>query len=286
MGGGPSHYEHDYRHSSLVLYNWPAVVAVTSYYWYRLWEAEVGMDIWGGDWSSPRFQDLLPLPGGRVVTAQGKKDLGEPPDSIGFWDKNFAMINEIKIGDEITGIAFDALNATVYVATHAGLYSYGWDFAEKWNTSSTYPDFTHTIPVLTDDSGVLGCLNGVLARIEPDGSLGTQVDCGAFGRPCVLNDGTIAVITQSTIKYFDPQLNSVGEIPLPTGSDTGSLYPEPPLVDSADNMALFEGTNLYIIDRNGNLLDQRTFDVDIHKIRLGPQHLFVCLQNAIYRFGS
>jgi hypothetical protein len=81
-------------------------------------------------------------------------------------------------------------------------------------------------------------------------------------------------------------LYEIGEIPLPTGSDTGGLYEDPPLVDAVDNMALFVGPDLYIINRQGNVIDERTFESEIREIRLGPEHLFVALDYVIYRFGS
>jgi len=274
---------HINRHSSMILYDWPAVHTMVSYGWGRDYEY-IGPDTYWGSWDAPRFHHFLPLPGGRVVTAHRKENWNVP--FLGLWDENFELSWETEFSESITGFAFDGDDAVIYAATGEGLYCYDWGFTEKWNSNSTYPDFTNNLPVIADDGGVLGCFDGVLRRIEPDGTPGPQVDCGAYMRPCILMDGTIAVITDSTIKYFDSQLSYLDEIPLPSGADTGHMYGRPPLADAADNMALYNGAGLYVIDKDGNILDQHAFDTNIHHIRLGPEHLFVVLDYAIYRFPN
>lgn len=246
----------------------------------------VGLDIYddyGGELDARRFKHLLPLPDGNLVVSHAK-DNG-PPKHLELRGENFEELAAYSYGCVVNGLAFDGDTETVYVATEAGLYAYDSSLSEIWNTTATFPGFAGNNPVIADDGGILGCLGGVLRRVEPDGSPGPEQDCGAYLRPCVLNGGTIAVITESTINYFDEGLNEVGEIPLPSGADTGSQYTKPPLVDTDDNMALFAGSDLYIIDKDGNVITKRTFDDDIREIRLGPEHLFVALDYEIFRFS-
>jgi hypothetical protein len=264
---------------------WPDIYTETSASWGRYGDADLGMDIKWGDWDAPRFYDLLPLPDGSAIVAFAGDDYG-PPMSVGRLSEDFTLIQETQLDGGITGIAFDGDTGVTYVATGVGLYSYSWDFSENWNTFGTIMEFSETMPVIADDRGILGCLEGTLRRIEPDGSPGGETSCGAYLRPAILNDGTVAVITDSSILYLDPQLTQIGEIPLPGGPDTGDLYTRPPLIDSVDNMALFAGPDLYIISRNGDLLAQRTFESEIREIRLGPDHLFVALDYQIFRYPN
>ena len=158
--------------------------------------------------------------------------------------------------------------------------------SQKWNSTSDYWEFTGDIPVIADDGGILGIHLGQLRRYEPDGKAGPHVLCFGHLRPAILNDGTIVVISDSTLKFFDEDIIETGETPLASGADTGGLYNEPPLIDADDNMALFLGSNLYIINADGNVIAQRAFDSDIREIRLGPEHLFVALDYEIFRFDG
>lgn len=248
--------------------------------------------IWGGDtpleFGDPEFRwftRMLPIPEGRLLVSFSRGANG-PKSLVQLLDETFEVIKEYELTEPVSGFALNTINADTYIAAGAGLYCYDSSFEEKWDTTSTVPVFTDDIPVITDDSGILGCLGGTLRRIEQDGTPGPEKSCGARLRPAILNDGTIAVITDLNIKFFDGDLNQTGELPLPSGPGTGSGYSRPPLVDAGDNMALFAGVELYIIDIDGNILAQRTFESEVREIRLGPEHLFVALDYEIYRFPS
>ncbi len=116
------------------------------------------------------------------------------------------------------------------------------------------------------------------------GSLDQVPVANLYMRPSILNDGTIAVLSDDAIVLYDEQLNETGEIPLPSG--TGDEYTRPSLIDANDNLALFVGTELYIIDRDGNVITSRIFGSEVREVRLGPDHLFVALDTEIYRFGA
>jgi len=245
---------------------------------------------WTGLEDARNFSDILPLPGGRIITSLSKFEGGAYfPSETPAWflqelDSKLAVISELQLAGSITGFAFDPYVPVIYVASDVGLYAFDRQFEELWNTTASVPDFSDGIPVIGDDGAILGCNNGTLSRIDPDGTPGLQQRCGAHIRPVILSDGTVAVILNSSILFFKSHLGLDKEIILPSGINSGDRYSRPPLVDAYDNMALFEGPNLYVIDRDGLLLDQRTFDSDIREIRLGPNHLFVALEYELYRF--
>ncbi len=262
---------------------WPELLTSSSENWGIYYFTYGDYDF--GDWSSRRFKDFLPLPDDRILVSFTRDD-NLTPNHLQVLDGALDVLHELEFPGEITGLTFYNPTACSYISTTDGLYCFDLAFGEMWNTTSNVPGFTDNIPVIADDGSLTGCLDGVLRRISPDGALASEQHCCARIRPVILNDGTIAVITESTIKYFDDDLNETGEIPLPSGTDTGTQYIRPPLVDAGDNMALFNGSDLYIIDRDGNLIAERTFDDDIRETRLGPEHLFVALDYAIYRFPS
>ena len=243
------------------------------------------MDISEGDGEHMRFHHLLPLPSGGLFTAHSRSSW-DKPEYIGLLDENLVETGEIDLGGEVTGMAYDSAARQVYVAAGKGLYCYDLGLSQKWNSTSDYWEFTGDIPVIADDGGILGIYLGQLRRYGPDGKAGPHVLCFGHLRPAILNDGTIVVISDSTLKFFDEDIIETGEIPLPSSEDTGSQYTRPPLIDAEDNMALFAGDTLYIIDRDGNVIAERTFDSDIREIRLGPEHLFVALDYEIYRFDG
>ena len=242
---------------------------------------------WGyvyfGDPQSRRFGEFFPLPDGRVLVAVTRSD-DIPPKYLQLLDENLEVIKEIELAGEVKGYAFDSELGAIYVSTAGGLYAFNWAFQPKWDTVSSKPDFADDIPVLTDDGGILGCHNGVLCRIEPDGTIGAEANCSAATRPAILNDGTVVVICASTIALLDEGLNMLDEIPLPDAPPT-NLFTIPPLVDAKDNLVLSAGKWLFIIDRNGNEIDSYIADTGIRNIRLGPQHLFAAFDYLIVRFG-
>jgi len=242
-------------------------------------------NIWG-DIESRRFSHFFPLPDGRVLVAVTRSD-DIPPKYLQVLDENLQVIKELELAGEVAGYAFDSKLGAIYVSTTAGLYAFNWALQPKWDTVSTKPDFADDIPVLTDDGGILGCHGGILCRIEPDGTVGPGVNCSAATRPAILNDGTVAVICDSTINFFDEELNSTGEIPLPDPS-LANLYMKPPLIDAKDNMVLSAGRWLFIIDRMGNGIDAyyHIDDMDFRDVRIGPQHLFAACDYEIIRFGD
>jgi len=269
--------------SSLVRYGtWPEELARVSGIW-----GGIFVDGWynTGDWDSRRFADLLPLPDDSTIAAFSLGDY-DPPTFLQRLSESLDILAEAELGGGITGLAFDGNTQALYVACDAGLYCYGWDLTERWNTASTVPMFSADSPVITDDGGIIGLRVGTLRRVEPDGTSGGEVSFGGYLRPALLNDGTIAVIDDSSVVFFDPELVQIGSIPLPSDPGSGGSYTRPPLVDAADNMALFAGPDLYIISGDGTLIDQRTFESDIREVRLGPSHLFVALDYEIFRFPS
>jgi hypothetical protein len=237
------------------------------------------------------FDNLLPLPNGNLLVSYKRFN----PDSYhDFWsmtsaryfdllDENLNAIKTCDLGSAITGFAFDEASGRSYISTDSALYCFDWDLNEIWHTTFRMCD---TYPVIADDRSLLGIVGGTLWRIATDGTLSGVRTCDAFLRPAVLNDGTVIVITESSLLLFDDALDEMGSIPLPSGPDTGAYIPAPPLVDSSDRMALYIGPDLYIIDTSGAVLCHRTFNSDIRSIRLGPDHLFVARDTKIYRFPS
>ena len=194
----------------------------------------------------------------------------------------------------VRSFAFNEQNGKVYVLTSIGneiinegyLYCLNQDLNIEWSTQDSWGSFGLSAPVVDNKAGILGCSNGAVRRINSNGSKGIENICGAQTRPAILNDGTIAIICHSQIKFFNTNLKLLREVELPSGPGSGDKYSEPPLVDAMDRMAMFKGPDLYIIDRDGLRLAKRTFESDIRMIRLGPEHLFVALDYAIYRFPS
>ncbi len=271
-----------YTSSFLHYIGWPEpVVDVT-----KTWTVDTKWDapfLYNG--TPMQFTHVLPLPDGRVILSIND---GQPPVVPDLWllDENAVPIDKFRPGAHVTGFAYNGETGVTYVATEGGLKFYDLEFNELWNSFSGGPRFAEEYPVIGDDGAIWGCMDGVLRRLGPGGNPGGQISCGALMRPVVLNDGTIAVITDSSIKYFDDELNETGEIALPTGPDTGESYTRPPLVDADDRMILFNVMDLFIIDMDGNIIAHRSFDNLIREVRLGPEHLFVALDYEIYRFPS
>lgn len=128
------------------------------------------------------------------------------------------------------------------------------------------------------------CHDGDVFLTRPDGTTFPASTVDLFQRPAIFNGGATGVISHSSIYIFDENLQQTGKIPLPSGVGTGDRYKRPPLIDSDDNLAIFEGENLYIMDREGNVIAGRTFENEIREIRLGPEHLYVAFDAAIMRF--
>ncbi len=194
----------------------------------------------------------------------------------------------------VRGFTLNEQNGKVYVLTSIGneissegcLYCLNQDLDIEWSTQDSWGSFGLSAPVVDNKAGILGCSHGAIRHINSNGSNAIEKICGAQTQPAILNDGTIAVICDSQIKFFNTNLRLLREAELPGGPGSGVNYNEPPLVDAHDNMAIFTGQNLYVINRDGNTLTKRSFDGDIRKIRLGPEHLFVALDYAIYRFPN
>jgi hypothetical protein len=102
----------------------------------------------------------------------------------------------------------------------------------------------------------------------------------------ILNDGSIAVVSDSSILLLDNDLNQIGSIPLPAGPGSGASTTAPPLVDALDHLAIVNGADLYIIDIFGAVICHRTFDSNILTIRLGPDNLYVVTTDKLYRFPA
>ncbi len=233
-----------------------------------------------------KFACFLPLPDGHTIASFEEEHYSGPTTyAVQLLDENLGLVQEYGLPSAVLGLAFDGTDGTIYVNTDAGLYAFGLDLTEKWNTGATLPGFTGGYPIIADDRGIIGIRDGVLRRVETDGTIGPEQDCGGLCNPVSFNDGSIAVITASYVSVFDPLLDLIDEIPLPTGPETGSTYSTEPIVDADDNMALVAGADLYIIDRDGNALDHRLFETDIKAIRLGPEHLFVLVGEEIYSFA-
>ncbi len=270
---------------------WPESKALI----YGAWEYEVdaGEPSFLGDWESREFLDFIPLPEGRLL-ASYKRPSWDTEDFpvLQVLDSDYGLIQEINVPGWTRGFAYDESSGRIYVSTDNGLYCYDNSYNALWNTSTFWPSFSNTFPVIADDGAILRCSGGVLRRVEPDGTQGGQADCGAVNRPVILNDGTIAVVTVSEILYFDQELNQTGQFPLP--EYTGNYF-KPPLVGADGNMALVQKKDLYIVDTQGNIIAHKLLTgmsaTDIIAIRLGPDHLYVALKKSgvggwIYKFPA
>jgi hypothetical protein len=243
-----------------------------------------------GDWGCLKYGAFLPIPGVGLAVEFTEGEAG-PTKGLHLLDEEFEVISEWQTSAYIAEFGYDEDARVIYVTSSMGLFCFDTGLNELWNTSVEVPDFssmTH-LPVIADDGAIFGINSGTLTRIERDGSPGpsVEVESGCAHRPALLNDGTVITISwDGPIQHYDSQLNKIGEIPLPAGPGTGKSYLASPMVDSMDNLALYEEEDLYIIDTKGNVLAHRTFDGRISEIRLGPEHLFVALDYAIYRFGG
>jgi hypothetical protein len=284
MGNKVVHMRNSY---SLIRYGiWPKKLVESESSWNYWKQPAIGnYGYFYGDPDMRCFRHLLPYPNESLLVSFTYKD-SENPINLQLLDHNLEIVSGWELDGIITGFAYDYERGFTYFSTEAGLYCFDSSFIERWNSTITAPLFAEDLPVISDGWNILGCTGGFLRSINPEGELIAEKDCGAYLRPALLNDRTIVVITDSNLQYFDEQLAELETIPLPSGPGTGSLYTRPPLVDSSDNMALFAGQDLYIIDRAGNIIAQRTFDADIREIRIGPEHLFVALDMQIFRFPS
>ncbi|MCK4721327.1 hypothetical protein KAU08_11730 [bacterium] len=255
------------------------------------WGYTIMVDVyyyWQGDLEGMHIFDVFPLPDGSTLIAFARSGnyFGDPPTYIAFLDGSFNTVYETDLLTEIRGISFDEPTGHIYISTITGLYCYDLNMNQLWDTTATSPSFSSTFAVITDDGGAIGVGNGQLKRVEPDGSIGTVVDCGPYLRPAITNNGSVLVITADTLQIYDSDLNLISEFPLPTGPGTGEIYTKTPLIGSDGNIALTTDTDLYILNGSGTEIAHRTFDAKIHGLRLGPQHLFVATENRIYRFGN
>ncbi len=243
---------------------------------------------WVGELDGMHIFDVFPLPDGStlIAFARSGNTFGDPPTYIAFLDGSFNTVYETDLLAEIRGISFDEPTGNIYVSTIAGLYCYDLNMNQRWDTTASLPSFSSTFAVITDDGGAIGVANGQLKRVEPDGSIGTIVDCGPYLRPAITNNGSVAVITADTLQIYDPNLNFISEFPLPTGPGTGEIFTKPPLIGSDGNIALTTDKDLYIFDGSGTEIAHRAFDTKIHGLRLGPEHLYVATVDKIYRFGN
>jgi len=235
------------------------------------------------------YTHFLPLPDGRVVSSLMEEHYsGSDTFAVQMLNWNLEPVITYDLPAAVTGLAFDGadgIDSTIYVNTDFILYAFSLDLSLKWSTESILTEFSNGYPVIANDGGIIGIKGGILRRVEPDGTLGQDQDIGGYTMPVCLHDGSIAVITDDYVSVFDISLNPADQIPLPTGTGTGNTY-STPLVDADNSFALYRGPDLYIIDRSGNVIDQRAFDADISLIRLGPDHLFVLVGDRIYRFPN
>ncbi len=236
-----------------------------------------------GNWDAPSYGNILPLPDGRVLVGY-VRNWYDGPQNVFVLDEWLNIEHELVLDSPIRGFAFDEYNGRIYINTAAGLHSYDWSFNEKWNTLGSWADFSTDMPILTDDLGILGWDSGAVKRVEYGGASGPTYQMQVCARPAIFQDGVIAVLGESSIVYLDLQLNLLDEVPLPTGPGTGDQYLRPPLVDKNDNMALITLHDVYIEERDGDILDHRTFTPEIRNIRLGPGNLYVATDDEIYAF--
>ena len=289
----------DKYYSSLYYYNpWLEVVCeVTGYWGVWNWFRNYTLPPWGrkymGDWNSRVFEKLFPLPDGNLLALHSKP--GSNIDYLQLVTEDFQVLAErVYTIDEENGFAFDEETGSLYGLMYSELLHLDSDLSTTWGGGEPpYKYFGNRFPVIDDKGCLVGCSSGrpfggndsYLKRIGSNGEPKGRIDCGASQRPVILNDGTIAVGCGEEIKYFDTNLNHIGTTGLPSGLSL-SWDSHPPLVDALDHLALIKGPYLYIIKRNGQVLGSRTFESDIREIRLGPEHLFVALDYAIYRFSN
>jgi hypothetical protein len=283
-------YEFTKTHFSYIyLYSlWPELAAEVCEYW----GSKGGVNEFGaygyktGNWKGRFFQDIFPLPDGRILAAYRKPVWAQwEITQLQLLNEDLEVIKDFSYSEPITGFAYDMNKSITHVTTEGGHYLYDEDFNEFYHDIGSSPPYPNEwYPVITDDGGILVCFDGVLRKVEPDGTGGPEFDCDIFQPPVILNDGTIVALTYSSLLYFDEQLNHIGGVPLPSGSGTGESYTRSPLVDANDNMALFVWNQLYIINREGDIISHRELESDIVVIRLGPEHLYVALEEKIYRF--
>ncbi len=297
MGYGSSS---SHRWSYLLEYDpWPVLAYEVSTYWGRYsWFNTHSFSSGGGkygNWDGRFFDTIFPLPNGNLLISYKRPRCTYVWKGLQLLDDELDLIDGVWLGADITGSAYDENTSRIYTTTDMPegtiggarhLYCFDTDLTKLWDADSLWKNFSEWLPVIDDEGGVVGVYNSFLRRIDPDGINGQIIKCGAQTRPAILNDGTIAVICETYLKYFDTELNEIARFPLPSGPESGKEASHAPLVDALDNMALILGPHLCIVDREGNVIAQRTFEDDIKIIRLGPEHLFVALDYAIYRFPA
>ncbi len=297
FGDFSSYYE-TYRSNLCEISQWPQVAneisAEWSYYsWYNsYWD---NGEEYNGDWDARSFDCILPLPDGTVLASYAIPDMTfYDPRHLQRLGPGLQEMYEVTTKFDVTGFTLDVETGNIYVLSSSFvapigvtyLYCFNINLEPLWDNidHGQFPKFSTELPVIDDSGDILGIINGRLKRIGSDGSPGGVISCQARKRPALFNDGTIVVICESAILYFDTGLNVTAAIPLPSGPGTGSEYTDPPLIDTNDNFAIFHGSDVWIISRHGDVLAHRTFESDVRKVRLGPDHLFVALDDAIYRF--
>jgi len=238
----------------------------------------------GDSENARRFTDVLTLPDERVITGFNRDSYSENPHAVQCLDQNLETLIEYNLNGEAKGTAFDEITGNIYIEAGTVLHCYDFDFEELWNTDGLLLNFTGGLPVIADNGTVLGCANSKLIGISPDGVLVGEVVCDAVYRPALMNDGSICVVSMSNVLFFNENLDQIGEFPLPTGPDSGTDFGGPPLIDNKDNLILIHGSELYFVGTDGNVFDLVTFESPIRKVRLGQNHLYVALQNEIWRF--
>jgi len=269
---------------------WPQTLNTIGGNWYWQYICD-NARAYGGDFDMKFFMTVMPLFNGNTLVSYQKFN---PATYYGDWqrtptlyldllDENLNVIKTWVFGNTITGFAFDEKSGRSYVSTASGLYCFDWDFNELWHTASQICDLW---PVIADDGSILGVVDGILRRVAPDGQVSEDSSIIPFHRPVILNDGSIAVVSDSSILLLDNDLNQIGSIPLPAGPGSGASTTAPPLVDALDHLAIVNGADLYIIDIFGAVICHRTFDSNILTIRLGPDNLYVVTTDKLYRFPA
>ncbi len=242
-----------------------------------------------GDWDGRNFNSVLPMPDDTLLITYAEPNTNPADDNhVQRLDLSLQVICEASLPDDIIGLSFDEDTNHIYLTTAdrlvpptSGLYCFNENFELQWDTSKHWNNFSSELPVIDNDGGILGVYDGKLKRVNSNGEPDDVLDCGARTRPALFNDGAFVVVCDTGIKLFNTSLTEIASFPLPTWAADGYLTP---LVDSLDNFAIAAGTMLYIYNRDGEVLIHRNFEKDIRAIRLGPENLFVALDDALYRF--